>query len=44
MTQQSSFRALVVDDTDDGQVAQFRELTDTDLPDHDVLVEVGTPR
>ncbi|MGV5045843.1 alcohol dehydrogenase catalytic domain-containing protein [Rhodococcus pyridinivorans] len=40
MTQQSSFRALVVDDTDDGQVAQFRELTDTDLPDHDVLVEV----
>ena len=40
MTQPSSFRALVVDDTDDDQVAQFRELTDTDLPDHDVLVEV----
>jgi len=35
-----SFRALVVDDTENGQVATFQDLTDTDLPDHDVLVEV----
>ncbi len=36
----TTFRALVVDDTETGQVAAFRELTDADLPDHDVLVEV----
>ncbi|MFT4009073.1 MAG: MDR family oxidoreductase [Nocardioidaceae bacterium] len=38
MTQ--TFRALVVDDTENGQVASFQELSDADLPDHDVLVEV----
>ncbi len=36
----TSFRALVVDDSDDGQIAQFRDLTTDDLPDHAVLVEV----
>lgn len=35
-----SFRALVVDDTENGQVATFQDLTDADLPDHDVLVAV----
>jgi len=35
-----SFRALIVDDTENGQVATFQEITDADLPDHDVLVEV----
>ncbi len=35
-----TFRALVVDDADAGQTAEFRELTTDDLPDHAVLVEV----
>jgi len=35
-----TFRALVVDDTENGQVAAFADLTDADLPDHDVLVQV----
>ena len=35
-----TFRALVVDDADAGQAAEFRELTIDDLPDHAVLVEV----
>jgi acrylyl-CoA reductase (NADPH) len=34
------FRALVIDDRDGKPVADFRDLTLADLPDHDVLVEV----
>ncbi|MGB9013200.1 MAG: MDR family oxidoreductase [Aeromicrobium sp.] len=35
-----SFRALVVEDSESGQTASFRDLTTADLPDHAVLVEV----
>lgn len=35
-----TFRALVIDDTEGGQTAGFRDLTLTDLPDLPVLVEV----
>ncbi len=34
------FRAMVIDDEGGKPVGAFRELTLTDLPDHDVLVEV----
>jgi acrylyl-CoA reductase (NADPH) len=34
------FRALVIDERDGKPVAGFRDLALTDLPDHDVLVEV----
>jgi acrylyl-CoA reductase (NADPH) len=35
-----TFRALVVEDSESGQTANFRDLTTADLPDHAVLVEV----
>ncbi|HEX8046779.1 MDR family oxidoreductase [Rhizobium sp.] len=36
-----SFTAMVIDTVDGKQQAGFRQLTLTDLPDHDVLVEVA---
>lgn len=35
-----TFRALVVDDVDGGQAAEFRDLALSDLPDHEVLIDV----
>ncbi|MBS9722430.1 oxidoreductase [Tianweitania sp. BSSL-BM11] len=36
-----TFRALVIDKAEDSQSVAFRDLSQSDLPDHDVLVEIA---
>lgn len=41
MASEESFEALLIEDTEGKQRASFRRLSISDLPDHDVLVEVA---